>query len=76
MFDLAVNSKHAVRRLDSFTGMMKLVVVVMIVMIVMMMVVLVMLAIKFINDDLIRRYCPTIVPRRCSDSCLPVDLQM
>ena len=23
-----------------------------------------------------RRYCPTIVPRRCSDSCLPVDRQM
>merc|ERR1711952_239733 len=23
-----------------------------------------------------RRYCPTIVPRRCSDSCLPVERQM
>ena len=44
MFDLAVNSKHAVRRLDSFTGMMKLVVVVM-VMIVMMMVVLAIMTI-------------------------------
>ena len=23
-----------------------------------------------------RRYCPTMVPRRCSDSCLPVERQM
>ena len=45
MFDLAVNSKHAVRRLDSFTGM----VMVMLVVIVMMMVVLVMLAIMTIT---------------------------
>ena len=26
--------------------------------------------------EMSRRYCPTMVPRRCSDSCLPVDLQM
>ena len=26
--------------------------------------------------DTSRRYCPTMVPRRCSDSCLPVDRQM
>ena len=26
--------------------------------------------------DTRRRYCPTMVPRRCSDSCLPVDRQM
>ena len=44
MFDPAVNSKQAVRRLDSFTGMMKMVVVVM-VMIVMMMVVLAIMTI-------------------------------
>ena len=49
MFDLAVNSKHAVRRLDSFTGMMKLVVVVMVMIVVMMVVVLVMLAIMTIT---------------------------
>ena len=47
MFDPAVNSKQAVRRLDSFTGMMKLVVVVMVMM--MMVVVLVMLAIMTIT---------------------------
>ena len=26
--------------------------------------------------DTRRRYCPTMVPRRCSDSCLPVERQM